>query len=150
CALAQAHGAAYAIDYRREDLRERTRALTDGRGVDVVFDPVGGDAFSQALRAIAWGGRILVIGFAAGSVPQIPANHVLVKNIDIMGFHWGSYRKRRPALLAPAFAQLSTWYAEGRLRPVVSHRLKLAAAAEAYRLLRERRATGKIVLETRT
>lgn len=150
CALARAHGATHAIDYRREDLRERVRALTDGRGADVVFDPVGGDAFAQALRAVAWSGRMLVIGFAAGSVPQIPANHVLVKNIDIMGFHWGTYRTRRPELLTPAFARLCGWYAEGRLRPVVSHRLPLAAAPEAYRLLRERRATGKIVLETRT
>lgn len=150
CALAQAHGAAHAVDYRREDLRERVRALTDGRGVDVVFDPVGGDAFTQAMRTVAWGGRILVIGFAAGTVPQIPANHVLVKNIDIMGFLWGSYRARRPDLLRPAFAQLIRWYAEGRLRPVVSHRLTLAAATEAFRLLRERRATGKVVLEMRT
>ena len=149
CAVTQAHGAAHAIDYRREDLRERVRVLTEGRGVDVVFDPVGGDAFAQALRSTAWGGRILVIGFAAGSVPQIPANHVLVKNVDIMGFLWGSYRKRRPELLAPALARLVAWYAEGRLRPVVSHRLKLADAAKAYRLLRERKATGKIVLETR-
>lgn len=150
CALAQAHGAAHAVDYRREDLRERVRALTDGRGVDVVFDPVGGDAFTQAMRTVAWGGRILVIGFAAGTVPQIPANHVLVKNIDIMGFLWGSYRARRPDMLRPAFAQLIRWYAEGRLRPVVSHRLKLAAAAGAFRLLRERKATGKVVLEMRT
>ena len=149
-ALALAHGAAYAIDYRREDLRERVRALTTDRGVDVVFDPVGGDVFAQALRSVAWGGRILLIGFASGTVPQIPANHVLVKNIDIMGFVWGSYRKRRPDILASAFARLVAWYADGRLRPVISHRMKLAEAAAAYRLLRERRATGKIVLETRT
>src|SRR5215472_12830852 len=149
CAVARAHGAAHTIDYHREDLRERVRALTDGRGADVVFDPVGGDAFAQALRAVAWSGRILVIGFASGSVPQIPANHVLVKNVDIMGFQWGSYRSRRPELLTPGFAHLVEWHAEGRLRPVVSHRLPLAAASEAYRLLRERRATGKIVLETR-
>lgn len=149
CALAKAHGATHTVDYRREDLRERVRALTDGRGADVVFDPVGGDAFAQALRAVAWSGRMLVIGFAAGSVPQIPANHVLVKNIDIMGFQWGSYRTRRPELLTSAFARLIGWYADGRLRPVVSHQLKLAAAPEAYRLLRERKATGKIVLETR-
>ncbi|HEV2264958.1 MAG TPA: NADPH:quinone oxidoreductase family protein [Stellaceae bacterium] len=149
CAVAQAHGAMHTIDYRREDLRERVRTLTDGRGADVVFDPVGGDAFAQALRAVAWSGRILVIGFASGSVPQIPANHVLVKNVDIMGFQWGSYRTRRPDLLTPGFARLAGWHAEGRLQPVVSHRLPLAAAPEAYRLLRERRATGKIVLETR-
>ena len=149
CALARAHGAAHAIDYRREDLRECVRGLTADRGVNVVFDPVGGDAFAHALRTIAWSGRILVIGFASGSVPQIPANHVLVKNIDIMGFVWGSYRRRRPDLLAPAFARLTAWHAEGRLRPVISHRLKLAEAVEAYRLLRQRRATGKIVLATR-
>ena len=149
CALARAHGATHVIDYRREDLRERVRTLTDGRGADVVFDPVGGDAFTQALRAVAWSGRMLVIGFASGSVPQIPANHVLVKNVDIMGFHWGTYRTRRSEMLTPAFARLCDWYAEGRLHPVVSHLLPLAAAPEAYHLLRERRATGKIVLETR-
>ena len=150
CALALTHGAAHAVDYRREDLRDRVRALTDGRGVDVVFDPVGGEAFTQAMRTVAWGGRMLVIGFASGSVPQIPANHVLVKNIDIMGFQLGSYRARRPDLLRPAFAELIRWHTEGRLHPLVSHRLKLGAAAEAFRLLRERRATGKVVLETRT
>jgi len=149
CALALAHGAAHAIDYRSEDLRERVKTLTQGRGVDVVFDPVGGDAFAAALRALAWGGRYVVIGFASGSVPQIPANHVLVKNVDIMGFTWGGWSRAKPALLAPAFAQLGAWFAEGRLKPHVSHRLKLAAAAEAFRLLRERKATGKIVLEIR-
>jgi NADPH:quinone reductase len=149
CALTLAHGATHAIDYRREDLRERVHALTADRGVDVVFDPVGGEAFTQALRSIAWGGRILVIGFASGSVPQIPANHVLVKNIDIMGFVWGSYRRRRPDFLTGAFARLMAWYAEGRLRPVISHRLGLPEATSAFRLLRERRVIGKIVLQTR-
>lgn len=149
CALARAHGATRSINYRHENLRDSAKACSGGRGVDVIFDPVGGDAFSQALRAVASGGRILVIGFAAGAVPQIPANHILVKNIDIMGFLWGWYRKNRCDLLAPAFAQLAIWYAEGQLNPVISHRLPLAGVANAYRLLRERKATGKIVIETR-
>lgn len=147
--VAKARGADHLVLYSREPFRDAVKRITDGRGADVVFDPVGGDAFAQALRSVAWSGRILVIGFASGSVPQIPANHVLVKNVDIMGFQWGSYRTRRPELLTQGFARLVGWYAEGRLQPVVSHRLKLAAVPEAYRLLRERRATGKIVLETR-
>ncbi|HZL58402.1 MAG TPA: NADPH:quinone oxidoreductase family protein [Stellaceae bacterium] len=147
-ALARAHGASHVIDYRAEDIRERVKAITGGRGADVIFDPVGGDAFTAALRSVAWGGRVLVIGFASGVVPQIPANHLLVKNVDIMGFNWGSYRQARPALLADSFTQLTGWYAGGRLKPVVSSQLPLEKAAEAYRLLKERKATGKIVLLT--
>ncbi len=108
-AIAKRHGADHLIDYSREDIRERVRALTDGRGVDVVYDPVGGDAFDASLRAIAWEGRIIVIGFAGGRVPQIPANLVLVKNCDIVGFYWGSYRKHKPALVRASYQQLFRW-----------------------------------------
>ena len=92
-AVAKRAGADHLIDYSREEIRDRVKDITGGRGVDVVYDPVGGDAFDASLRSIAWEGRIIVIGFAGGRVPQIPANLVLVKNIDIIGFFWGSYRR---------------------------------------------------------
>lgn len=146
-AVAREHGADHLIDYRSEDLRERVKEITGGRGVDVVFDPVGGKVFEASLRCTAWEGRLLVIGFAAGTVQQIPANLLLVKNLSALGFYWGSYRKRAPERVQEQFVQLGQWVAEGRLRPRVSHRLPLARAAEALRLLENRAATGKVVLE---
>jgi NADPH2:quinone reductase len=145
-AIAQQHGADYLVDYSKEDIRDRVKAITGGRGADVIYDPVGGDAFDASLRSIAWGGRIIVIGFAAGRVPQIPANIVLVKNIDVIGFYWGSYQAHKPELLRGSFAQLFRWFQEGKLRPHVSHRLPLDHAAEALSLLQQRRSTGKVVL----
>jgi NADPH:quinone reductase len=145
-AIAQQHGADYLIDYSKEDIRERVKAITDGRGADVIYDPVGGDAFDASLRFIAWGGRIIIIGFAAGRVSQIPANIVLVKNIDVIGFYWGSYQAHKPELLRGSFTQLFRWFQEGKLRPHVSHRLPLDQAAEALTLLKQRRSTGKVVL----
>lgn len=145
-AIAQQHGADHLIDYSREDIRERVKAITGGRGADVIYDPVGGDAFDTSLRSIAWGGRIIIIGFAAGRVSQIPANIVLVKNIDVIGFYWGSYQAHKPDLLRSSFTQLFRWFQEGKLRPHVSHRLPLEQAAEALSLLQQRRSTGKVVL----
>jgi NADPH2:quinone reductase len=146
--IAKRHGADHLIDYTKEDIKERVRALTDGRGADVVYDPVGGDAFDASLRSIAWEGRIIVIGFAGGRVPQIPANLVLVKNCDIIGFYWGSYRKRKPAVVRDSYRQLFGWWSEGKLKPHISDRFDLAEVATAMRVLRERRATGKVVLTT--
>ena len=145
-AIAQQHGADYLIDYSKADIRERVKAITGGRGADVIYDPVGGDAFDASLRSIAWGGRIIIIGFAAGRVSQIPANIVLVKNIDVIGFYWGSYQAHKPELLRGSFTQLFRWFQEGKLRPHVSHRLPLDQAAEALTLLKQRRSTGKVVL----
>ncbi len=147
-ALAKAHGADHAIDHRSEDIRERVKALTDGRGVDVVFDPVGGKVFETSLRCAAWSARLLVIGFAAGRIPQIAANILLIKNLSVVGFHWGSYRRHAPDLLEAEFAQLFRWFHEGSLRPHVSYRLDLSEAARALGLLVERRSTGKVVLTT--
>lgn len=147
-AVAEAHGADHLIDYRAEDIRERVKALTGGRGAEVVYDPVGGDVFLASLRAVAWGGRLLVIGFAAGKVPEIPANLLLVKNLSVLGLYWGAYRQRAPELLRAQFETLTAWYAEGRLKPLVSHRLDLAEAAAALKLLLDRKATGKVVLTT--
>ena len=145
-AVAEEHGADHLIDYREEDIRERVKALTDGRGADVIFDPVGGPVFEASLKSIAWSGRLLVIGFAGGQVPQIPANILLVKNISAMGIYWGSYRKKDPERLVPAFAELFAWWQEGKIKPHVSHCLPLLEAEAALNLLKTRKSTGKVVL----
>lgn len=145
-AVAQQHGADHVIDYSREDIRELVKAITGGHGADVVYDPVGGDAFDAALRSIAWGGRYVVIGFAAGRIPQIPANIVLVKNIDVIGFYWGSYQAHNPDLLFGSLKQLLQWAEQGKLKPHISHRFDLSEAAEALESLRRRKSAGKLVL----
>lgn len=146
-AIAKAQGADDVIDYKAEDLRQRLKDLTDGRGADVYFDPVGGSAFEASLRAIAWSGRLVTIGYAGGEVPQVPANVLLVKNIAVIGFYWGSYRRHAPHLLIQQFDQLFAWFSEGKLHPHISHRLPLDKAGEAFQMLKDRSATGKIVLE---
>jgi NADPH2:quinone reductase len=145
-AIARQHGADYLIDYSKEDIRERVKVITGGRGADVIYDPVGGDIFDASLRSIAWGGRIIIIGFAGGRVSQVPANIVLVKNIDVIGFYWGSYQMRKPDLLRSSFTQLFRWFQDGKLRPHVSQSLPLERAAEALQLLQQRKSTGKVVL----
>jgi NADPH2:quinone reductase len=146
-ALAQAYGADHAVDYTKDDLRDAVRDITGGRGADVIYDPVGGEAFKSALRCIAWEGRLLVIGFASGEVPQAAANYLLVKNASVVGVYWGAYRKHNPALIRGSFATLAGWFADGTLKkPHISHRLPLEKAVEALTLLTTRRSTGKVVL----
>ncbi len=147
-AMAALHGADHLIDYTHEDLRERVRAITNGRGADVIYDPVGGDVFDASLRCVAWEGRILVIGFASGRIPQAPANILLVKNASVIGVFWGAYRQRDPQVVRDSLSTLFGWCAEGRLKPHISHRLDLAEAAAAIGLLRGRQSTGKVVLTT--
>src|SRR6185312_12550891 len=145
-AIAQQHGADHLIEYSKEDIRERVKAITGGHGADVIYDPVGGDVFDAALRCIAWGGRIVIIGFAAGRVSQIPANIALVKNIDVIGFYWGSYQSHKPELVLSSFGQLFRWFEEGKLHPHVSQQLPLEQASAALELLQQRKSTGKVVL----
>ena len=121
--------------------------LTDGHGADIVIDPVGGAANEAALRAMAWRGRMVIIGFAAGEIPTIKANYLLVKNIEVSGLQWSDYRDRWPQKVAHAQAEIFRLCAEGRLTPVVSEVLPLASFAEALAALREGRAEGKIILE---
>jgi NADPH2:quinone reductase len=147
-AVAESRGAAHLIDTSSEDLRARVKDLTQGRGVDVVYDPVGGDLFDAALRSIAWEGRLVVIGFAGGRIPQIPANLLLVKNCSAVGFYWGSYRAKDPARVRASFDTLLGWVAEGKLKPHVSESFALEDAAKAIRVLQSRKATGKVVLTT--
>lgn len=148
-AIAAAHGADHVIDSEAPDLVARIRSLTAGRGVDVVFDPVGGAMFDASLRSTAWEGRIVVIGFASGTIPQIPANILLVKNIAAIGFYWGSYRRRDPERLRAGFRRLFEWHAQGLVRPTVSECLPLAGAPAAIDRLRRRQTTGKMVVQVR-
>lgn len=145
-AVAQQYGADYGIDYSREDIRERVKAITGGRGADVIYDPVGGDAFDASLRCVAWEGRILIIGFASGRIPQIPANLALVKNADIIGFYWGSYQIYKPSVPRESFKQLFRWFDEGKLKPHVSQTFDLRDVAKALEHLKQRKSTGKVVL----
>lgn len=144
--IARKHGADHVVDYATEDLRERVKSLAGRRGVDVVFDPVGGDAFDAALRTLGWEGRIVIVGFAAGRIPQIPANLLLVKNISAVGLFWGEYRNRDPDLVRDWFATLMQWYEAGRIKPHVSHVLPAEQAGAAMDMLLARKSTGKVVL----
>jgi NADPH2:quinone reductase len=150
-AVAREHGADYLIDTGSEDVRAEVRRIAGKlgkQGAEVVFDPVGGELFEASLRAVAWGARLVVIGFAGGKVQQIPANILLVKNVSAVGFYWGSYRTHAPELVASGYAQLFEWYAAGKLHPHVSHQLDLAEAGAALALLKSRKSTGKVVLVT--
>ncbi|MGE3279629.1 MAG: NADPH:quinone oxidoreductase family protein [Alphaproteobacteria bacterium] len=146
-AVARAHGADALIDYRTESIRDRVRELTGGVGADVVYDPVGGDAFDQALRAVNWEARMLVIGFAAGRIQSVPANLILVKNISVIGVVWGAQAARDPVLVSRNLAELLRWWETGRLKPVVARTFRLAEAGAAMAALLSRRYAGKIVLE---
>lgn len=139
-------GADELIDYSRADLREAVKAMTDGRGVEVVYDPVGGQYTAAALRTLGWRGRLLVIGFAAGDIPQIPANLLLLKEVAAVGVYWGEFAKRDPGGNRQLLAQLSGWLAEGRLRPLVSKEYPLAETPQALQDLLARRAVGKLVI----
>lgn len=147
CAFARAHGADATVDYSRTDLRDALRACTQGRGVDVVYDPVGGAFSEAALRALGWYGRLLVIGFAAGEIPKLPLNLTLLKSCDIRGVFWGAWTRREPAMHRANTLQLAQWCAEGKLSAHVHAAYPLAQAAEALNVLGERRAMGKVVLQ---
>ena len=145
-AVCRSHGADAGINYASQDLRERIKLLTDGRGVDVVYDAVGGPYTEPAFRSLAWRGRLLVVGFAAGEIPRLALNLPLLKGAAALGVFWGDFARREPREFAASFAQLARWYAEGRLRPHISQTLPLEKAAEAIKLLASRQAKGKVVL----
>ncbi len=144
-AVARERGADETINYATENLTERVLALTDGKGADVCFDPVGGELFDAALSALGWGGRILLVGFVGG-VQQIPANRLLVKHRAALGSSLRYFRWHAPDKLRRSVDELFRWYGEGKLRPYVSQRLPLDKSVEAIRLLTSRRAHGKIVV----
>lgn len=142
---AKAAGADHLIDAATQDIREEMKKLG---GADVVYDPVGGDQFTAAFRSCRPEARILTIGFASGDVPQIKANHLLVKNISVLGLYWGGYLAFRPDVLTGSLAELMRWYSEGRIKPHVSNVLPLEQAGEGMELLRSRASTGKVVITT--
>ncbi len=145
-AVCREHGADEGIDYAAQDLRERIKELTDGRGVDVVYDPVGGPYSEPAFRSLAWRGRLLVVGFAAGEIPRLPLNLPLLKGASVVGVFWGDFARREPKAFADSVRQLGRWYAEGKLRPHVSQTLPLSRAADALKLMAARQVKGKVVL----
>jgi NADPH2:quinone reductase len=145
-AVCRAHGADETINYLTDDLRERIKALTSGNGPDVVYDPVGGPYTEPALRSIAWRGRLLVVGFAAGDIPKIPLNLTLLKGCSIVGVFWGEFTRREPERFAEAMQRLGRWYAEGKLKPHVSELFPLKRAAEALTRMANRQVKGKVVL----
>jgi NADPH2:quinone reductase len=142
------HGADEVIDYAREDLKDRLKALTGGKGADVVYDPVGGPHAEAALRSTAWEGRYLVVGFAAGEIPRIPLNLVLLKGCQIVGVFWGSFITRSPERHRQSVAELMQWFEQGALRPHVSQTYPLERAGEALQAMAARQVKGKVVLVT--
>ena len=145
-AVCRSHGADATINYTTEDLRERIKAITGGRGADVVYDPVGGPYSEPAFRSIAWRGRHLVVGFAAGDIPKLPLNLALLKGASVVGVFWGDFARREPARFAESVRQLTKWYAERRLKPHVSQTFPLEKAPEALKLMAARQVKGKVVL----
>ena len=145
-AIARQHGADETINYARESLRDRVRAATDGKGADVVFDPVGGEAFEQSVRCVGWEGRILVVGFASGDIAKVATNLILVKNFSVTGVVFGEHSWRYPEDTRQRLGKLLAAYAQARLQPRVSQTYPLAEAARALGELSGRRAVGKLVL----
>ncbi len=146
CDLARAHGADEAFNYRQVDWLAAVKEATGGRGADVIYDPVGGDIFHGSTKCVAFAGRILVIGFASGRIPQVRLNRVLLKNIAIVGLHWGAYREHDPAKVDQAMAALFELFERGAVPPLISSARPLAEAAEALAALKARKTVGKLVL----
>ncbi|UVJ44223.1 NADPH:quinone oxidoreductase family protein [Pseudomonas sp. LS1212] len=148
-AVAKAAGADELINYSETNLKDEIKRLTDGNGVDVIYDPVGGDLFDQAIRSIAWNGRLLVVGFASGRIPELPVNLALLKGAAVIGVFWGSFAQRQPADNAANFKELFGWYGEGKLKPLVSQMYPLERAGEAIDALGQRKTVGKVVVQVR-
>ena len=148
CKVAIDHGADFAIDYKSESIRDRVKDLTDNRGADVVYDAVGGDAFDQAIRAVNWEARMLIIGFAAGRIQQIPANLILVKNISVVGVVYGAQTERDPSYGASFVQEAADLFRQGRVKPHIGKTFPLSQAAKAMDALLSRSYAGKIILTT--
>ena len=139
-------GADVVVDYTAEDFVPVVKEVTGGHGADVVFDPVGGDVFDRSRKCIAFEGRLVVVGFTSGRIPEAPANHLLVKNYSVVGLHWGLYRQHDPAVFGLVHEELTRLYEDGRIDPLVSQVLPLEAAPKALGALASRGTVGKVVL----
>ncbi|HET6827977.1 MAG TPA: NADPH:quinone oxidoreductase family protein [Ramlibacter sp.] len=150
CALCQSIGADATINYSRETLqggfRDAVKAATGGKGPDIIYDPVGGDFAEPAFRSIAWRGRYLVVGFAAGPIPSLPLNLPLLKGASLVGVFWGDFAKREPKNNAAMMAQLAQWYAQGKVKPVIDRTMPMAELKAAYFHMGSRAVKGKLVL----
>ena len=146
CAFCRELGADASINYSSGALREELKALTGGKGPDVVYDPVGGDLAEPVFRSIAWRGRYLVIGFAQGGIPSLPLNLALLKGASVVGVFWGDFARREPKNNARALAELASWYAQGRIKPVIDQTLPMSALPEAFARMGSRQVRGKLVL----
>ncbi|WP_298184998.1 NADPH:quinone oxidoreductase family protein [uncultured Pseudomonas sp.] len=147
--VAKAAGADELINYSESNLKDEVKRLTGGQGADVIYDPVGGDLFDAAIRSIAWNGRLLVVGFASGRIPELPVNLALLKGAAVVGVFWGAFAQRQPQDNAANFQQLFAWHTEGKLKPLVSQTFPLAQAADAINMLGQRKAVGKVVVQVR-
>ncbi|WP_439886693.1 NADPH:quinone oxidoreductase family protein [Pseudomonas sp. MBLB4123] len=147
--VARAAGADELIDYGASSLKDEVKKLTGGQGADVIYDPVGGDQFDAAIRSIAWNGRLLVVGFASGRIPELPVNLALLKGAAVVGVFWGAFAQRQPQDNAANFRQLFAWHAEGKLKPLVSQTFALEQAGAAIDCLGRRQAVGKLVVRVR-
>ncbi|MFG6457921.1 NADPH:quinone oxidoreductase family protein [Roseateles sp. BYS96W] len=146
CQACQALGADAAINYTTQNLRDALKTLTDGRGPDVIYDPVGGDLAEAAFRAIAWRGRYLVVGFAQGQIPALPLNLALLKGASLVGVFWGEFAKREPSHNARMLGELAAWYAAGKIKPVLDRVLPLEQLPAAFARMAAREVIGKLVL----
>ena len=145
--IAKNLGADETINYSDGELKEKVKALTDGLGADVIYDPIGGDIFLQCMRCVNWKGRVLVIGFASGPIPEVPTNLALLKGCSIVGVFWGRFTGAEPEENSKNFDELSALHAEGKLKPQITKSYSLDDAAEAISSLENRKATGKVVIE---
>jgi len=146
CALCISLGADQTVNYSTTDLREAIKTLTDGKGPDIVYDPVGGDMAEAAFRTIAWRGRYLVVGFAAGPIPSLPLNLALLKGASIVGVFWGDFAKREPQANAAMMTELARWYGLGKIKPVLDRVMPMANLKAAFGLMASRQVMGKLVL----
>ncbi|MDA8447566.1 NADPH:quinone oxidoreductase family protein [Paracidovorax valerianellae] len=146
CKLCLSVGADAVINYTEENLREAIKSLTDGKGPDVIYDPVGGDFTEPAFRSIAWRGRYLVVGFASGPIPALPLNLALLKGASIVGVFWGEFSKRERQANAAMMAELAAWYAEGAIKPVIDRTMPMAQLPAAYAHMGSRGVMGKLVM----
>ena len=146
CALCKTIGADATINYSKETLRDAVKKLTDGKGPDVIYDPVGGDFAEPAFRSIGWRGRYLVVGFASGPIPSLPLNLALLKGASIVGVFWGDYSRREPQANAAMMTELATWYAQGKVKPVIDRTMPMSELKAAYAHMGSRGVKGKLVM----